>query len=55
LDTELLLTHQDALLLKVPADSQASFLAKTYRLECQNVCQKLFQEKKNVIIITDRQ
>ena len=54
-DTELLLIYQDIVLLKVFTDSQAAFLAKTYRLECQNVCQKLFQKKKNILIITDRQ
>jgi hypothetical protein len=32
-----------------------NFLAKTYQLEYQNFCQKLFQAKKNIIIISDRQ
>ena len=54
-DTELLLIYQDILLLKVFADSQAIFLAKTYQLKCQNICQKLFREKKNIVIIIDRQ
>jgi len=54
-DTELLLIYQDILILKTLNDSQTSFLAKTYRLEYQSVCQKLFQERKNIIIISDRQ
>ncbi|CAG8460540.1 15878_t:CDS:2, partial [Racocetra fulgida] len=49
-DTELLLAYQDALLLKVLTESQAIFLAKTYQLEYQNVCQKLFQEPKNIFL-----
>ena len=54
-DTELLLVYQDILLLKVNSDNRASFLAKIYQLEYQNICQKLFSEKKNIIIISDRQ
>ena len=54
-DTELLLIYQDILILKTLNDSQTSFLAKTYRLEYQSICQKLFQERKNIIIISDRQ
>ncbi|KLL03296.1 MAG: hypothetical protein MRERV_45c005 [Mycoplasmataceae bacterium RV_VA103A] len=54
-DTELLLAYQDALLLKVLTESQAIFLAKTYQLEYQNVCQKLFQEPKNIFLVGDRQ
>ncbi|CAG8846833.1 3426_t:CDS:2, partial [Racocetra persica] len=46
-DTELLLAYQDALLLKVLTESQADFLVKTYQLEYQNICEKLFQEPKN--------
>ena len=54
-DTELLFIYQDIILLKTLTDSQVVFLAKVYQLEHQNVCQKLFQEKKNIIIISDRQ
>ena len=53
-DTELVLINQDTLLLKTLNDNQASFLAKTYQLEYQNICQKLFQESKNIILISDR-
>jgi len=48
------LIYQDTLLLKTLNDNQASFLAKTYQLEYQNICQKLFQESKNIILISDR-
>ncbi|CFW93134.1 protein of unknown function [endosymbiont DhMRE of Dentiscutata heterogama] len=54
-DTELLLAYQDALLLKVLTESQANFLVKTYQLEYQNICEKLFQEPKNVFLIGARQ
>lgn len=54
-DTELLLIYQDTLILKALNDNQISFLAKTYQLEQQNVCQKLFQVKKNIILVSERQ
>ena len=54
-DTELLLAYQDTLLLKVLNDSQAAFFAKTYQLEYQTICQKLFQSQKNVILVSERQ
>ena len=54
-DTELLFIYQDIILLKTLTDSQMTFLAKVYHLEQQNVCQRLFQEKKNIIVISDRQ
>ncbi|RHZ35696.1 hypothetical protein [endosymbiont GvMRE of Glomus versiforme] len=54
-DTELLLEHQDIVLLKVINNNHAFFLAKNYQLEHQSICQKLFQEKKNIIIISEEQ
>lgn len=54
-DTELLLTYQDIIIVKVRGDNHAFFLAKIYKLEYQSICQKIFQEKKNVIIISDKQ
>ena len=54
-DTELWLIYQDTLLLKVPNDNQVTFLAKTYQLEYQTICQKLFQGNKNIILVTNRQ
>jgi hypothetical protein len=50
-----LIAHQDILVLKVIDQNQADFLAKTYKLEYQGVCQKLFQEQKHIIIISDSQ
>ena len=45
---------QDFLLLKVLTENQASFLAKTYQLEYQKTCQKLFQAKKNIILVSGK-
>jgi len=55
LDTELLLMYQDILFLKVLNDKQVNFLIKTYRLEYQSICQKLFRSHKNIILVTDKQ
>lgn len=54
-DTELLIAYQDILLLKVPNNNQLSFLVKTYKLDYQIICQKVFPEKKNIIIVSDQQ
>ena len=54
-DAELLLIYQDTILLKVLNDSQVAFLAKTYQLEYQGICPKLFQENKNIILVSERQ
>lgn len=54
-DTELLMLNSDILLLKTLDDNHTSFLAKTYKLEYQEICQKVFQNRKNIIIISDRQ
>jgi len=54
-DTELMLIYQDIILLKALTDSQANFLAKTYQLEYQNLCQKIFQDNKNIILVSERQ
>jgi len=54
-DTELLLLDKYIVLLKTLSDSHTSFLSRTYKLEYQEVFQKLFQDKKNIIIISDQQ
>ena len=36
-------------------DNHTSFLAKTYKLEYQEICQKLFQNRKNIVIISNQQ
>ena len=54
-DTELLLVYQDILLLKIIDDNHNSFLAKNYKLVYQEICQKVFQEKKNIILISNEQ
>ena len=54
-DTELLIVQEDILVLKVPDQNHANFLVKTYKLEDQGICQKLFQEQKHIIIISNNQ
>lgn len=54
-DTKLLLLYSDILVLEVLDDQQATFLAQTYQLEKQAICQKLFSEKKHVILLSERQ
>jgi hypothetical protein len=43
------------LILKTVGESHANFLAKTYQLEYQEICKKNFQEKKNIILVTEKQ
>jgi hypothetical protein len=54
-DTELLLVSGDVLLLRVSDANSASFLAKNYLLSYQLTCQRVFSEKKNVILISQDQ
>jgi hypothetical protein len=54
-DTKLLVLADDIILLKTLDDNHTSFLARTYKLDYQEICQKVFREKKNVIIISDQQ
>ena len=54
-DTELILIYRDILILKVPTDNQVFFLVKTYQLEYQVICQRLFQANENIILISERQ
>ena len=54
-DTELLVLNNDILLLKTLDDNHTSFLAKTYKLEYQEICQKVFRSRKNIIIISNQQ
>ncbi|KLL01552.1 MAG: hypothetical protein MRERC_16c014 [Mycoplasmataceae bacterium RC_NB112A] len=54
-DTELLFLYFDILILKVLDSQQATFLAQTYQLERQSICQKLFLENKHIILLSQRQ
>jgi hypothetical protein len=54
-DSELLMVDKDIVLLKTLNDNHTSFLARTYKLEYQEICQKVFQNKKNIVIISDQQ
>ena len=55
-DTELLLMlDNNTALLKTIDDNHTSFLAKTYKLEYQEICQKVFRDKKNIVIISNQQ
>jgi hypothetical protein len=50
-----MLIHQDMILLKMPNEEAVGFLAKTYRFAYQEICQKVFREKKNIILISEKQ
>lgn len=50
-----MLAFQDIILVKVVSDNHLSFLAKTYRLEYQAICQKIFHESKNIILVSNQQ
>lgn len=54
-DTELLLVAEDILLLQVSDTNAASFLAKNYLFSYQLTCQRVFSEKKNIILISQDQ
>jgi len=54
-DIELLIIYEDFIVLKCYDENHISFLTKTYELDYQIICQELFQEKKNIIIISDNQ
>jgi hypothetical protein len=54
-DTELLMINRDIVLLKTLSDNHTSFLARNYKLGYQEICQKVFQDKKNIVIISDQQ
>ncbi|WNE41096.1 MAG: hypothetical protein mread185_000553 [Mycoplasmataceae bacterium] len=54
-ETELISVDDDIIVLKIPNQAQLLFLAKNYQLEHQSICQKLFKNKKNIILVTDNQ
>ena len=54
-DTELLLVMDDILLLKVLDEQQATFLAQTYQLKRQSICQKIFGGTKNIVLLSEKQ
>jgi len=54
-DTELIVIYQDTLILKALTDNQVAFLAQTYQLEYQAICQRLFRDKKNIVLVSEQQ
>lgn len=54
-DTELLIAHEDILLLQVKNENAKEYLAKNYQISEQKFCQKLFGESKHLIILTKKQ
>ncbi|CAG8636802.1 8093_t:CDS:2, partial [Racocetra fulgida] len=50
-----LIAKQDLILLKVETIDTVTFLAKKYQLDKQKICQKLFGEKKNIVVISEEQ
>lgn len=54
-DSELLLNYPEILILQVNNKEHQTFLAKTYKLKYQLYCQEIWQERKNIIIVTKEQ
>jgi len=55
IDAELLISKQDIVLLQIEDKSVAEYLAKTYQIKEQQICQKLFGENKHFILLTRKQ
>ncbi|KLL03937.1 MAG: hypothetical protein MRECE_5c029 [Mycoplasmataceae bacterium CE_OT135] len=55
IDTELLMSEKDVILLQVEDENVIEYLAKTYQVKEQLICQKLFGENKHFILLTKRQ
>jgi len=55
IDTELLISEQDIILLQVEDENIVEYLAKTYQVKEQQIFQKLFGESKHLILLTRRQ
>lgn len=55
IDTELLVSEQDIILLRVEDKNVVEYLAKTYQIKEQQICQKLFGENKHFILLTRKQ
>ena len=55
IDTELLIMEQDLVLLQVFDENVQEYLAKTYSVQEQTTCQKLFGENKHLILLTKKQ
>lgn len=54
-DTRLLLINKDVVFLEVAEENTVKFLAKTYQINEQKICQKLFGENKHIILLTNQQ
>jgi len=55
IDTELLMIEKDLILLQVEDENVQEYLAKTYQVKEQKICQKLFGEDKHLILLTKKQ
>ena len=55
IDTELLITDQDLVLLQVSDENVQEYLAKNYSIHKQEICQKIFGENKHLILLTKKQ
>lgn len=55
IDTELLMIEKDLIFLQVEDENVQEYLAKTYQVKEQKICQKLFGENKHLILLTKKQ
>ncbi|RHZ36371.1 hypothetical protein [endosymbiont GvMRE of Glomus versiforme] len=54
-DTKLLVIEKDIILLQVEDENVREYLTKTYQIQEQTICQKLFGENKHLILLTEQQ
>lgn len=50
--SKLLLVHKDIVLIQVETKEEQFFLSQTYDLDYQETCQKCWNEKKHLVVIT---
>ncbi|RHZ36017.1 hypothetical protein [endosymbiont GvMRE of Glomus versiforme] len=55
IDAELLIIEKDIILLQVADENVREYLTKTYQIQEQTICQKLFGENKHLILLTEQQ
>ena len=55
LNTKILLVLNDTILLEVKNKTISSFMSENYDVKEQIICQKIFNKKKNIVLITSEQ
>ena len=55
MNTKILLVLNDTILLEVKNKTISSFMSENYDVKEQIICQKIFNKKKNIVLITSEQ